>query len=90
MLREKEGLLKSLMFSIYCFRFYLQIQKLNGYVRHLLHTNVSGNVTPCAKVIVEQLLECSGMYGFESDSGIFNYLLNSFARFNKITDVVEC
>jgi hypothetical protein len=34
--------------------------KTHGYVRPLLHTYVSGNAIPCAKVIVEQLLHTYG------------------------------
>ncbi|GAU28044.1 hypothetical protein TSUD_265020 [Trifolium subterraneum] len=89
-LEKKRGFVKTV--DVFCLL--LQIlsssPKTHGSVQVLVYHYVSGNAIPCAKVIVEQLLECSGRYGFESDSRVFNYLLRSFVEVDKITDAVEC
>lgn len=55
-----------------------------------LNVYVFSDSSPYAKIHGKQLLECSGMYDFESNLWIFNYLLNSFVRANKITYAFEC
>lgn len=63
----------------------------HGDAKHLLNKYVFGDSAPAAKVLVELLVECAERYGFKlSDSRVFNYLLISYVRANKITEAVEC
>ncbi|MED6195514.1 hypothetical protein PIB30_038550 [Stylosanthes scabra] len=61
-----------------------------GVLRSLLNNYVFADSSPTVRVLVEELVECSRRYNFESDSRVFNYLLNAYVRANKVTDAVEC
>ncbi|KAF2287207.1 hypothetical protein GH714_039343 [Hevea brasiliensis] len=58
--------------------------------QNLLNRFISGDSGPMPTVLVDHLIETAKRFDFESDSRVYNYLLNSYVRANKLNDAVDC
>ncbi|XP_024164031.1 pentatricopeptide repeat-containing protein At3g54980, mitochondrial [Rosa chinensis] len=61
-----------------------------GRAKTLLNRYVSGDSGPPPAVFLDRLLDCAKRFGFDLDSMVFSYLLNSYVRANRIGDAVDC
>ncbi|XP_024195989.1 pentatricopeptide repeat-containing protein At2g39230, mitochondrial [Rosa chinensis] len=62
-----------------------------GRAKTLLNRYVSGDSgPPPPAVLLDRLLDCAERFGFDFDSWVFSYLLNSYVRANRIGDAVDC
>lgn len=61
-----------------------------GKARNLLNRFASDDWGPVPSVVVARLIESSRRLDFESDSRVFNYLLNSYVKTKRINDAVDC
>ncbi|KAL7175247.1 hypothetical protein ACSBR2_028952 [Camellia fascicularis] len=58
--------------------------------RNMLNRYVLGDSRPSSCVLVDHLVDCSKRFEFDSDSWVFNYLLNSYVRAGRFKDAFDC
>ncbi|CAL5435280.1 unnamed protein product [Camellia sinensis] len=58
--------------------------------RNMLNRYVLGDSSPSSCILVDHLVDCSKRFEFDSDSRIFNYLLNSYVRAGRFNDSFDC
>ncbi|KAI7989559.1 Pentatricopeptide repeat-containing protein [Camellia lanceoleosa] len=58
--------------------------------RNMLNRYVLGDSSPSSCVLVDHLVDCLKRFEFDSDSRIFNYLLNSYVRAGRFNDSFDC
>ena len=64
-----------------------ETQKL---AKSLLAQCVFGDSAPAPPIFVHHLVQCANKFDFLLDSRLFNYLLDSYVRANRIEDAVLC
>ncbi|KAB5553316.1 hypothetical protein DKX38_010627 [Salix brachista] len=87
---KKRGLIRSVDALCVLLHILAKSTETCGKARDLLNRFASDDWGPVPSVVVARLIESSRRLDFESDSRVFNYLLNSYVKTKRINDAIDC